>query len=494
MLEPVAKTTSQNPLAWETWQKLGILSKSWVRVFQRNVYPHTFYDLNVPIRLPAHDLAHLEQHLEQSASDRFNPLGEQERPDPLKNVKVFSKTNLIPMNSNPFDDTSPTDSDHSPTPLYAIGDIHGEFDKWLGLLQQVGLINLEGSWIGGLSRLVLVGDYVDRGRQGLEVLRTVRRLQEEARHVGGKLIALLGNHDAIMIANARGRDGSFSALEYQNPTVLYEEIETNHYGNGGYRYEVEVLRKDRELLEWYAQLPLLHLEDGVLFAHGNIDYQQFGSTIGQVNKLFKMLCQSARGGMEAFILLTVRNWPVDGVSDYERPARYLYSPLEGIGLQLETFGGNTYVHGHTPENVTTRQPLNYAAGKAFNIDHALCYHPDLRGYVLEITPSQTIKYHVAKPPPQEVLSRLRERHSLEQVPLKRVLLRDQIREQEDNMHLEPSPISPADLFDLKQALAEIQNLQRVNSDPDMELTLSSLLEQLWHIQADWILQQLGQRS
>ena len=55
--------------------------------------------------------------------------------------------------------------------LIAVGDIHGEYTKWVALMQRLSLLDARAKWVGGNARVVLVGDYVDRGRQGLSVLR-----------------------------------------------------------------------------------------------------------------------------------------------------------------------------------------------------------------------------------------------------------------------------------------------------------------------------------
>jgi len=372
-----------------------------------------------------------------------------------------------------------------PTRLLAVGDIHGEYTKWVALMQRLSLLDARAKWVGGNARVVLVGDYVDRGRQGLSVLRAIRRLEAEASGAGGKLVALMGNHDAIMIANARGRDDSFPVDVRYDPEQPYDEVMGNHYANGGYPEEVAALTRDPELLEWYASRPLLHLEDEVLFLHGNLDYSGFGATLGEVNALFHNLLRTAYGGMQAFALLTVRHWAVDGSPDEVRESQYLYSPLEGVRLQLNHFGGKTLVHGHTPENVTTQHPLLYAAGTAFNIDHALCYHPDLRGYALELTPGGPVRYHIAEERPLEHLSKLRERHRLERVSLKKVMLRDQMLVAERDLSLTPTPLTLEDVMHLDRALDELDLMTRhaaVNEDRD---ALESLIEQLHALRDEW---------
>ena len=84
--------------------------------------------------------------------------------------------------------------------VVAIGDVHGSYDKLLKLLRGTKLVDQELSWTGGKDHLVLVGDMVDRGPDDRQVLDLVMRLQQEAAAAGGKLHALLGNHEVMNLS------------------------------------------------------------------------------------------------------------------------------------------------------------------------------------------------------------------------------------------------------------------------------------------------------
>jgi len=56
------------------------------------------------------------------------------------------------------------------TKIYTIGDIHGDYDKLCDLLTKHNLINTEKDWIGGQDTLLCVGDLMDRGHRGIDVL------------------------------------------------------------------------------------------------------------------------------------------------------------------------------------------------------------------------------------------------------------------------------------------------------------------------------------
>ena len=95
--------------------------------------------------------------------------------------------------------------------LVAIGDIHGDFDAFIGLLARVGLIDAERRWAGGDTTLVQTGDYMDRGPKVREVLDYLIALEPQASAGGGRAVVLMGNHEA---ANAMGSVRDVPASAY----------------------------------------------------------------------------------------------------------------------------------------------------------------------------------------------------------------------------------------------------------------------------------------
>ena len=55
--------------------------------------------------------------------------------------------------------------DRSPPRVVAIGDVHGDADALVALLQRTGLVNEARHWTGGTATLVQTGDVLDRGPQ-----------------------------------------------------------------------------------------------------------------------------------------------------------------------------------------------------------------------------------------------------------------------------------------------------------------------------------------
>jgi hypothetical protein len=83
--------------------------------------------------------------------------------------------------------------------VVAIGDVHGDFDDFVAILQHTGLIDKQNHWTGGKTTFVQVGDLLDRGPKPREVMDLMMTLEKEAKQAGGRVISLLGNHEMMNI-------------------------------------------------------------------------------------------------------------------------------------------------------------------------------------------------------------------------------------------------------------------------------------------------------
>ena len=72
--------------------------------------------------------------------------------------------------------------------LFAIGDIHGCFDSFREMVENK--INLQKS-----DKLILLGDYIDRGYESKEVIDYIMELSVN----GYDVIPLMGNHEAMLL-------------------------------------------------------------------------------------------------------------------------------------------------------------------------------------------------------------------------------------------------------------------------------------------------------
>lgn len=114
---------------------------------------------------------------------------------------------------------------------FAIGDIHGQYERLVDVLEQIKY--------GEGGRIVFLGDYVDRGKKSREVLATVKELVE-----ADKAWAILGNHDDMMVKvfdRPKEIDNLWWKQHYLKPT-RNSYYTMKGYDHGLYKEHVEFLR------------------------------------------------------------------------------------------------------------------------------------------------------------------------------------------------------------------------------------------------------------
>lgn len=99
-----------------------------------------------------------------------------------------------------------------PQRIVAIGDLHGDYAAFEEIAQGAGVIDAKGKWTGGDTVLVQMGDIADRGPDSLDIYRTLQKLEKDAPKSGGKVVVLVGNHEAM---NVTGDLRYVSAGEYE---------------------------------------------------------------------------------------------------------------------------------------------------------------------------------------------------------------------------------------------------------------------------------------
>ena len=86
--------------------------------------------------------------------------------------------------------------------IFAIGDVHGDYDRLVNLLAAAKIIDpLNHSWVAGRAVLVFTGDMIDKGPHSLRVVQLMASLNAAAAPKGGRVVALMGNHEAEFLAD-----------------------------------------------------------------------------------------------------------------------------------------------------------------------------------------------------------------------------------------------------------------------------------------------------
>lgn len=143
--------------------------------------------------------------------------------------------------------------------IFAIGDIHGCADKLATLLGRL-------PYEAGRDTLVFIGDYLDRGPGARQVLDQLCRLRRE----GVRLVALMGNHEYLLLEYHRSGDPTL--LPYLRRLGLEHTLAS--YG-GASLAELASLsfmpQEHRKFL--YSLIPYWETPD-YIFVHAGLRYDQ----------------------------------------------------------------------------------------------------------------------------------------------------------------------------------------------------------------------------
>src|SRR5687767_12990457 len=108
-------------------------------------------------------------------------------------VPVLLCVLLLPISAEAEDTSSGVDR------IVAVGDLHGDYDAFLTVLRDTGLIDQKTKWAGSKTHLVVTGDVLDRGPDSRKILDLVIQLEKKARSDGGYVHSLIGNHEAMNV-------------------------------------------------------------------------------------------------------------------------------------------------------------------------------------------------------------------------------------------------------------------------------------------------------
>jgi serine/threonine protein phosphatase 1 len=152
--------------------------------------------------------------------------------------------------------------------IYAVGDLHGRLDLLRDLL---GHVNHDIEMRAPCrTRLVLLGDMIDRGPFSREVLLAVRRLQERT----GRVIALCGNHEEMLLQSAAG-NGTLQQVWFDNggdATLSSYGLEPVDFMRLVAVVRGRVLTRwlGSETLGWLASLPTSYRSGDYFFCHAGV--------------------------------------------------------------------------------------------------------------------------------------------------------------------------------------------------------------------------------
>ncbi|MFJ4513383.1 metallophosphoesterase [Streptomyces sp. NPDC088816] len=247
-----------------------------------------------------------------------------------RDLPVIKRADTLQAAADPA--SAPTrQSAAAPGPLYVVGDVHGYLDQLVAALQAKGLVDSAGQWCAGTARLWFLGDFTDRGPDGIGVIDLVMRLSAEAAAAGGYCKALMGNHELLLLGAKRFGDTPVNSgagtATFQAAWLL----------NGGQKSDMDRLQDHH--LQWMARLDAVEAVDGYLLVHSDTtSYLEYGASIEEVNDTVRetLTRNDVNEVWELFRKFTKRfSFRDEGGADAVRSL-------------LDTYGGTRIVHGHSP--------------------------------------------------------------------------------------------------------------------------------------------------
>ncbi len=240
-----------------------------------------------------------------------------------------------------------------------VSDVHGHVEHLVAALSQARLVDADRAWCGGQGRLTFLGDYFDRGPDGIAVVDLIRRLADEADATGGRVDALIGNHEILALGMSRfGDERVSSELGRRSSFARSWAL------NGGQVSDQQ--RLTDEHIAWLSGLDAITLAGPDLLLHADTtEYLRWGNTFEEINDAVREVLASddIEQWWECWVRLTTR---------------YAFADVDGAQVAadlLDRLGGERIVHGHSfissfigRASSEVTGPLSYAGGRALAID------------------------------------------------------------------------------------------------------------------------------
>lgn len=204
--------------------------------------------------------------------------------------------------------TAAEDSWQGVSRIVAVGDIHGDYDSYIQVLKDAELVNRRGNWIAGDTHFVQVGDLPDRGPDTDRIIEHIQKLQRQSEDDGGKVHALIGNHEAMnMLGDLRYvHPGEYAAFRSSNSRRLRNNLYEYHLEQlraanpafeveEGYRDQFDesyplgyvehrlAWDKEGEIGSWVAANNAIVKVNRSLFMHGGLSPTVLGMSIREIN-------------------------------------------------------------------------------------------------------------------------------------------------------------------------------------------------------------------
>lgn len=253
--------------------------------------------------------------------------------------------------------------------VVAIADVHGDYDNYIAVLQQAGVVNRRGRWDAGATHFVQLGDVPDRGPDTAKIIRHLMALEKQAKKAGGRVHALIGNHEVMNITGDLRyvHPGEYAALKSRNAKSLqnryYQQVvdylsaqedapviddafeerwRAEH--PRGYVEHRQIWHPDGEFGAWVASHNAVIRINRSLFVHGGLSSKYIKQSLTDINQRVRDELASLDASQERLIE------DEDGPLWYRGLAMGAQTPeiAEHLTALQERFAVDRIVVGHTP--------------------------------------------------------------------------------------------------------------------------------------------------
>ncbi|MEM1381181.1 MAG: metallophosphoesterase [Pseudomonadota bacterium] len=284
--------------------------------------------------------------------------------------------------------------------IVTVGDVHGDYEAYIDILTQAGLIDNRLRWSGGDTIFVQIGDVPDRGPQTRKILDHLMRLERQAKRAGGQVIPLIGNHEAMNIIgdlryvtpeeyeefrtsrSKSTRDQFFSANKTSYSAARREEDATLTDGEIrrmfndefplGYVEHRRAWHPEGEYGRWVVANDSVRIIGDTLFVHAGINAELLPTSVDALNEeVRRALMERSDEDIVSGSISPL--W-------YRGNVKQTPESLAEVDKVLAAFGVSRIIVGHTPNRSGI---LSIHDGKVIIVDTGIsAYYKGTRSYLV----------------------------------------------------------------------------------------------------------------
>lgn len=257
--------------------------------------------------------------------------------DTLTHINGFANDrNEYFINTNPL---IPPCIYDTPSRIFVMGDIHGQYERMVEMLISVGIIDNKLNWSWGDGHMVFIGDIFDRGEGVMEALWLIYKLEQQAEYQNGKVHLILGNHEAMILKN----DIRYISNKYYS---LTSNLDISYH---------ELFGENTVMGKWLRTKNVVEKVGNILFIHAGISKEllSLGLSLEDINAGFRHFLnqndEDCYNDMDRFLI--GRYGPVWYRGYLKASSGYQEIDQQSLEKVLETYSADQVVVGHTEVNL-----------------------------------------------------------------------------------------------------------------------------------------------